>query len=565
MATKAGDLEFRLTADSAQLGTALKRAQGAIEETGAAGKRLGDKVEGGFSRAEKAADRVGGAMRKLRGAASSVSPEFASVVNVVDDAADVFELFSGASASVAVSAGIVGAAVAALAGVYLVLKGNLDEANAAMKVQADRATVAQAAGSKLTAALDAANDQWDLATGAASDHGLELRKATRSIDDGAAATRALLEAEVATTKARRDAKDVTTDEYAAYERATETLDAFNQKIDDAKTKLELKSDKTRLDEEATEAAKEAEEERTRALAAAVKAEAASNKELQEAIRLRDERVESEEEWLAFLDREKERQAENAQAEQEAMIATAEVEKELQQESLDRDRQAAEERIELNEQVRESAIEAARDAFDAISGLIDMELDRRTETISALEDALTDSEANLTESQRAEIEVRIAAEKNAARRAFRVSQALQIASAVASTALAVINALTTVPYPAGLIAAGAAAIVGLASVATIVSQKPVFHAGGVVAADLLPGEAVLNRQAVRRIGEDGVSRMNAGMGDASGGGVSIRIGRMEAREILRTDVRAGGMLTQTIRRHTRRDTVDTGLTGRDVLA
>jgi hypothetical protein len=52
----------------------------------------------------------------------------------------------------------------------------------------------------------------------------------------------------------------------------------------------------------------------------------------------------------------------------------------------------------------------------------------------------------------------------------------------------------------------------------------------------------------------------------GGGVTlIRIGRMEAREVARTDIRSGGIITQTIRTQTRRHAHGVGKSGRRPLA
>ena len=120
------------------------------------------------------------------------------------------------------------------------------------------------------------------------------------------------------------------------------------------------------------------------------------------------------------------------------------------------------------------------------------------------------------------------------------------------ALAVIQALSTLGPIAGPAAAIAISATTAAEIATIAAQKPSFHRGGMVEeqgrgevnARLLPGEAVLNRQAASALGAGGVDAMNAGSG--MGGSVSLRIGRLEAREVIRTDVAAGGLVVQTAR-------------------
>jgi hypothetical protein len=142
-------------------------------------------------------------------------------------------------------------------------------------------------------------------------------------------------------------------------------------------------------------------------------------------------------------------------------------------------------------------------------------------------------------------------KKAARDAFNVGKVVAISSALVNTALAVTNALATVPYPAAPIAAAAAALSGGVQIASIAAQKPSFHAGGMLYPDeasarVLTGEPILNRQAAAQMGLDtpgAVGRINHDPG-ARPAPVSLRIGRLEAREIIRTDVMAGGLIVRT---------------------
>jgi hypothetical protein len=143
-------------------------------------------------------------------------------------------------------------------------------------------------------------------------------------------------------------------------------------------------------------------------------------------------------------------------------------------------------------------------------------------------------------------------KKAAKQAFYIAKGVAMSAATLNMALAISNALATVPYPLAPIVAAAAATSGVLQIATIAAEKPSFHRGGMVeeqargevSARLLPGEAVLNRQAASALGAGGVDAMNAGGG--MGGSVSLRIGRLEAREVIRTDVAAGGLVVQTAR-------------------
>ena len=166
-------------------------------------------------------------------------------------------------------------------------------------------------------------------------------------------------------------------------------------------------------------------------------------------------------------------------------------------------------------------------------------------------------------------------KEAARVAFHAAQAVAAGQAVISAALAVSNALATVPYPAAPFVAAAAAAVGAVQVATILSEKPSFHSGGMLYPDegnatLLRGEPVLNRQAAARIGLDNPAAVadvnHGGAGAPSIGGVTVlRIGRLEAREIVRSDVVAGGLIVQTARAAAASAGNPAGRTGRRPIA
>jgi len=101
--------------------------------------------------------------------------------------------------------------------------------------------------------------------------------------------------------------------------------------------------------------------------------------------------------------------------------------------------------------------------------------------------------------------------------FNIGKAAAIASGLINSYQAYTKALTTLPYPANLIAAGITLASGLANVALISSQKlPGKQFGGVVEGTMLgdtqptmlePGEFVLNRHAVSSIGVETARRIN----------------------------------------------------------
>ncbi|MEY4763015.1 MAG: hypothetical protein RLZZ200_2871, partial [Pseudomonadota bacterium] len=154
--------------------------------------------------------------------------------------------------------------------------------------------------------------------------------------------------------------------------------------------------------------------------------------------------------------------------------------------------------------------------------------------------------------------------------FALSKAAAIASAIVNTALAVTQALGSAPPPYSFILAAISAAAGAAEIGVIAAQQPTFHAGGMideVPITALRGEAVLNRQAVQNAGGPGaIEAMNSGQGASGGGGVTLfRIGRMEAREIARTDIRANGVLPQTMRKIARNGGNPAGISNRRTFA
>lgn len=190
----------------------------------------------------------------------------------------------------------------------------------------------------------------------------------------------------------------------------------------------------------------------------------------------------------------------------------------------------------------------------------------------LTEAQRKSIATVLSEQEAAAAARARADRKAARAAWQTQQDLNIAQTFAAGAVALIQAFAQLGPVAGAIAGIGIAAATAASIATISSQKPAFHSGGVVggsangqgevSARLLPGEALLNRQATNAIGPSGVAALNSG---ASMGAVSLRIGRLEAREIVRTDVAAGGLIVRTAKSAAASAGNTAGRTGRRPIA
>ena len=242
---------------------------------------------------------------------------------------------------------------------------------------------------------------------------------------------------------------------------------------------------------------------------------------------------------------------------------------------------------------DEAAEAAEKAADRLSNIRGLlaeltaeQVDASTLTGDALVKAYKRGEVgveDLTDTQKASVAAVLSAqedaaakrarsERKAAKKAWDMQQALSVGQTFAAGAVALIQAFAQLGPVAGGIAAVGIAAATAASIATITSQKPSFHSGGVVggsangqgevSARLLPGEALLNRQATNALGPSGVAALNSG---ASMGAVSLRIGRLEAREIVRTDVAAGGLIVRTAKAAAASAGNTAGRTGRRPIA
>ena len=99
--------------------------------------------------------------------------------------------------------------------------------------------------------------------------------------------------------------------------------------------------------------------------------------------------------------------------------------------------------------------------------------------------------------------------------FRINQAAALADIAMSTAKGIARA----PADYGPLAPAAIPIIaasGAAQAAVVLSQSPPMHMGGMVAPDerqarVLTGESVLDRSTTRRLGDDGIRRLQNGGG------------------------------------------------------
>ena len=211
---------------------------------------------------------------------------------------------------------------------------------------------------------------------------------------------------------------------------------------------------------------------------------------------------------------------------------------------------AQREIERQKEIQRAAVAAVQSSLDVMTDGFEELYDNRADIVSRLEEQLDRSEEYLTDAQREELEKRIEDQRAAARKAFEVAKAFKIAQAVIATYAAANEALASAPFPLNLVNAGLVTAAGLVNVATIASQQPAFHRGGMVdevPINALRGEAVLSRQGRAMLGDDTINKANAGAGGTSGGTVVYQVydRRILDRVTLAT-IEAGGKLDGYLR-------------------
>lgn len=150
------------------------------------------------------------------------------------------------------------------------------------------------------------------------------------------------------------------------------------------------------------------------------------------------------------------------------------------------------------------------------------------------------------------------ENAAIKRAFKLQQAMNLASVAMNTATAIMNVWATIPAPAAPVASAAVAALGATQAAMVLSQEPPeMHLGGMVRADenmikARAGEGILTRQGVQAIGgEAGLAAANQGA--ASGGSIVVQqVYKHRVLDTVLTDsIKRGGPITAELNRRSRR--------------
>lgn len=198
--------------------------------------------------------------------------------------------------------------------------------------------------------------------------------------------------------------------------------------------------------------------------------------------------------------------------------------------------------------------------DKIADIQDKARDeQRDKDIKARNDALTAS----SEITSGILEVSAALEEEFAnasieerQRLFNIQKGASIADATINGAVAITRALADLGPIAGAVAAAAITATTAAQISLIAQQEPAFDTGGIVrgglmansgdqmSARVLPGEAILNRSATDRIGEQGINALNGGAGL---GGVTVVPAYRHFDRFIRDEYRKGGSFRRIVTR------------------
>ena len=177
-------------------------------------------------------------------------------------------------------------------------------------------------------------------------------------------------------------------------------------------------------------------------------------------------------------------------------------------------------LEARKAIAQAGVDLALQGLDTISQASADAAQREGEQADKLQAQLVAGDSYYTDSQKAELQKRIAEHRKAAMTAFGIAKAARIAEATITTAMAVVNALNdglSVGGPAGLIlgpvSAAAAGIAGGIQIAAIAAEQPSFHQGYAPderSARVLTSEAVLSPAATAALGSGNIAAANAGI-------------------------------------------------------
>ena len=570
---------------TAQLSREIKSAETAAKKAADAAKSVKPAMEQATDATKKFGDAsgaVGSNASKLTGILGMLSPEAAAAASAIADLADVGEVgavvmesFGGVAAGLAVPLGVAGLAL-------FTLYGLMNDYTAATKAAEHAQTSLALALAPLDEAIASARDEQQLLNDALdSGHAkkyLAIADLSAKADaKEAEATKALREEKEALMQtlaesanmdnfagqlAQNRIKEIDREIGKVHEKANElarlsVANSTARKFIDGLRDSEEASNKATV--KGTDATKDLEEARRKGTAAALAyvdalheiedvGVAAERSQMDAYEKLADDR----ERQLATIEKQKKEAAKQAaaaggdyaqaeaKAEERAVVSRASV-WDAYYADLDtlRKEDAAKAKVTTNataeaeaaalEQLYTDGANAAAGAASSIQESFAGAYDALTANVTDLMDYEEAAGDHLTDSQKKQLAKRIKEQKKAARAAFEAQKIAAMATAAINTALAVSQALGSAPWPYNLIPAGFALAAGIAEEAAIASTQPSFHKGGPL--DLAPDEMsitarrneyMVNPTGRTMLGDDALSKANAGMAPTSGGGSVVAV-------------------------------------------
>jgi len=581
----------------AELNKSIKASEKAAKQAANATKKAMDDTRQSAKAAAAATADVGDKIGKFGANAGKVAgvldlvvPGLGGVARGAADIADGFEIAALGGTRLLAILGPVAAAVAAGAAAYQYLAAELENVNQKNEEAARLATETINRTKEISRLTRDLADEQALATGAITEEDLAVRNRTDAIRDGYSAQIKYLEGKKREAAAAANGKGLNTAEAEAYRKIDRELTALTEQMNDQISTAEgltrarfagIRADQRQADaerrlaeeqraaEEAARAAEQAEREREQSRAAYTRAvidyaagmerlTANQSSFLSEEEKLRAsgaQRIEQLRELTQQVEYLGLTEAEAAAARAAGAQAILDAEADLQAQLAQIRQAAREEEAEKATAAREAEAAAALENAQLIAqgiGAVGQGLDsiasNSASTLGDLQEQLASQSEMLTMTEKKALEERVQAQRAAAIRAFEVAKAAKLAEAIINTAAAVASSLPN------FVAAGAAAAVGGAQVATIAAQQPAFHSGGIVGAPpdevnarLVRGEGVLSRSGVNAIGgEQAVRAANAGI-QQTPTVVAINQYRHQVfRPFIRDHLRIGGDLSDAIR-------------------
>lgn len=191
------------------------------------------------------------------------------------------------------------------------------------------------------------------------------------------------------------------------------------------------------------------------------------------------------------------------------------------------------------QVAASVLTSLGDSAEATySHAVDM-ADRLTGQLAA-------GEEYYTEAQKAALQKRIAAQREAAHKAFQAQKAAGVATATVQLFVAEAQAVASAPWPYNIPAIAEAAIAGGAAVAGAASvQEPTFHRGRApdeIPATILRKEAVMTPTAANSMGPKQIDRLNDGQTRGGySGPAPVILGHRVVNDLIKRELQNSGAL------------------------